>query len=118
MDKLPITIFREIGDFLEPEQRIYLYLTFKEIYKRFFLPNRIFYKNKFVNRYKLCTICFKRGYKEDTIYSLCKCLGNYSVKHYNCLSNNKTFNFSIGITQCEFCNQKTMEFYKVYKKIA
>ena len=117
MDKLPIALFKEIGDFLEPEHRIYLYLTFKEVYLRFFLPQSIFYKNIYINRYKLCTCCFKRCYKEDIIITLCNCLGNYSVKHYNCTSNSK-FNFSLGMTNCSFCNSKSMEFCKLYRKLA
>ncbi len=118
MDKLPIIIFKEIGDFLEPEHRINLYFSFKEVYYRFFLPKSLFYKNIYLNRYKLCTNCFKRCYKEDTVVTLCNCLGNYSVKHYNCTRNNNKFHFSLGVTNCPFCNSKSMEFCKMYRKLA
>ena len=84
MDNIPIDIISKIGDYLPLIDRINLYLTKKECYKRFFYPNKENFKNKYVNTYKLCTICFKRCYLENTIITLCKCLGNYSMRHYNC----------------------------------
>lgn len=117
MDTLPITLFKEIGYYLQPINRIYLYLTCKEAYITFFIPKKTFFKNHYLNTYKLCINCYKRCYMEDTVIILCKCLGNYSVKHYNCTSNN-SFNFSLGISNCQFCTNKTMEFCKMYRRIA
>ena len=117
MNKLPIVLFKEIGKFVPVQEQIYLYFTCKEAYAVYFVPKKQYFKNKFINTYKLCTKCYKRCYKEDTIMTLCRCLGNYNVKHYNCTSD-KIFHFSLGVTNCPVCNKKTMEFCKLYRRIA
>ena len=118
MNDIPICLYKKIGDYLKEYEKIYLYLCCKEAYSKYFVPYRTVFKNSYINNYKLCTVCFKRCYKENKIISLCNCLGNYSVRHYNCRRKNSKFNGSIGVTNCQFCDKKIMEFCKMYRTIA